>query len=177
MIFAADPLLSGGVGWPRSSDRRDQGRGRIRVPARRHDVHGVVRAQGHRGHAEPRRPEQGRTVGTAANPRRRHRSCSSKKTCFPTRPIGWCSASRRTCRCSRRSWSSRSSRSVATSPATAMAPCRYSAVERCCSSPTRRSASCSYSRSARSPSTASCSRVGRRVRSIRCSARSAPRPR
>ena len=44
----------------------------LRRRPRRHDVHGLVRAQGHRRHAEPRRPQQGRPVRHPADARRRH---------------------------------------------------------------------------------------------------------
>ena len=75
----------------------------LRGRPRRHDVHGLVRAQGHRRHAEPRRPEQGRPVRASCRRSPTASSCSSRKTCCPTGPTGSCSGWRRSSRSCRRS--------------------------------------------------------------------------
>ena len=62
-----------------------QGRRRLRVPARRRDVHGLVRAQGHLRHAEPHRPERGRPVGSAPDPGRRHQAVLQGGPASPTK--------------------------------------------------------------------------------------------
>ena len=70
-------------------DRRRQGAGDLRDRARRHDVHGVVRAQDRLGHAEPHRPEQGRPVGSAADARRRHQAVlQGRPAAGQGRPVG-----------------------------------------------------------------------------------------
>ena len=51
-----------------------QGRDRLHLRDGRRDVHGLVRAQGHRRHAEPHRPEPGRPVRPAPDAGRRHQA-------------------------------------------------------------------------------------------------------
>ena len=66
------PAAERGPAVDAAAHRRAQGAGHLRRRADRHDVHGLVRAQGHRRHAEPGRTEQGRTVRHPADARRRH---------------------------------------------------------------------------------------------------------
>ena len=144
---------------------------RLRHRPRRHDVHGLVRAQGHRRHAEPRRPEQGRPVRPAADARRRHEAdLQGGLPARPGRPVRVPAGAVPRVRAgvprvvgdpARRRLQRRQGRHRR----------RGSATRPGCSSPTRRSASCSCSRCRRSPSTASCSPAGRAARSTRCSAR------
>ena len=72
---AGDPLLVGGRRprrRPRSSSLKTVVV--LRPAARRHDAHGLVRAQGHRRHAEPHRPQPGRPVRHPPDARRRHQA-------------------------------------------------------------------------------------------------------
>ena len=64
----------GDIDVGRRRHRPPQGRHHLRLPAGRHDVHDLVRAQGHRRHAEPHRPEPGRPVGHPADAGRRHQA-------------------------------------------------------------------------------------------------------
>ena len=50
------------------------------LPARRHDVDDLVRAQGHRRHAEPHRPEPGRARSASSRPWPTASSSSSRRT-------------------------------------------------------------------------------------------------
>ena len=72
-------------------DRRRQGAGDLRDRARRHDVHGLVRAQDRVGHAEPRSGPTRPARGVCCRRSPTARSCSSRRTCSPTRPTSGCS--------------------------------------------------------------------------------------
>ena len=119
----------------------------LRRRPRRHDVHGLVRAQGHRRHAEPDRARTRPVRSASCRRSPTASSCSSRRTCSPTGPTGSCSGWRRSWRSCRRSSCGRSSRSAATSAtATTASSTWFGARHHACSSPTRRSASCSCSR-------------------------------
>ena len=155
----------------RGADRPAQGRRRLRVPARGHHVHGLVRAQGHRRHAEPHRPEHGRARSASSRPSPTASSSSSRRTCSPTGPSARVfilapflvvrarvPAVRH--RPGRRRLHQRQRRHRRD-----LRPRHLPAARRPAD---RHPASCSPCR--RSPSTASCSPAGRRARSTRCSA-------
>ena len=151
-----DPLLTGDVGLAVVAHRRSS-RSSIAfvVPAGRRDADGLVRAQGHRRHAEPHRAEPGRAVGHPADARRRHQALLQGGPASPSAPTGSCSGWRRTCRSC-----PRSSRSpiVPIGGDFTERPRRHrhasSATTPTCSWPTRRSASCSCWRCRRSRCTA-----------------------
>ena len=158
--------------------RRGQGASSIFVDrARRHDVHGVVRAQDRLGHAEPHRPEQGRAVRHPADARRRHQVVlQGRPAARAGRQVGVPARAVPRVRAgvpdlvgdpARRRLHQRPGRHRhvvgGTSPAS-------SSID-----PPIGILSCS--RSARSACTASCSPAGRRDRSTRCSARCARRRR
>ena len=65
-------------------------------------LHDLVRAEDHRRHAEPHRPEPGRAVRAAAEPGRRGEGLLQGGPRSRSAPTGWCSSSRRTSRCSPR---------------------------------------------------------------------------
>ena len=69
---ATDPLLDGDLLWTPLLIVAAQGARHLRRRPCRHDVHGLVRAQGHRRDAEPHRAQQGRPVRPPADARRRH---------------------------------------------------------------------------------------------------------
>ena len=69
-----------GVDLARRAHRHRQGRRRLRAAARRGDAHDLVRAQGHRRHAEPHRPEPGRARGASCRRSPTASSSSSRKT-------------------------------------------------------------------------------------------------
>ena len=66
-----DPLLVGELKWTPLVIVAVEDPRHLRRRPRRHDVHGLVRAQGHRRDAEPHRTEQGRAVRHPADARRR----------------------------------------------------------------------------------------------------------
>ena len=170
LMLAIDPLLDGGLLWTPLFIVRAQGARHLRRRPRRHDVHGLVRAQDDRRPAEPRRAQQGRPVRPPADARRRHEA--DLQGGLPPRPgrphrlpVGAVPGLRAGVP---RVVGHPARRRLPRRPRSASS--RGSATRRACSSPTRRSASCSCWRCRRSPSTASCSPAGRAARSTRCSA-------
>ena len=74
-VLALDPLFdSRHRRWSVLRRRADQGRRRVRDPARRGDALHLGDAQGHRRHAEPHRTQPRRPVRRAADARRRHQA-------------------------------------------------------------------------------------------------------
>ena len=71
-VIPERPAVRRGPQPHRRGHRADQDARRLRRAARRHDVHGVVRAQDHLRHAEPHRSRPRRSMGDPADARRRH---------------------------------------------------------------------------------------------------------
>ena len=94
-----DPVMRRSTALARSATRSHVGRRRLTVVLIvvlkvlvafvvllvAHDAHGLVRAQGHRRHAEPHRPEQGRPVRHPADAGRRHQAVLQGRPDLPER--------------------------------------------------------------------------------------------
>ena len=86
IVLAADPLLVGRRRPRGRPHRHRQGRSScFAFLLVADDADGLVRAQGHRRHAEPHRPEPGRAVRASSRPWPTASSSSSRRTCIPDR--------------------------------------------------------------------------------------------